>query len=101
MAPAPPSRSFTVLRPIWMTWPFMIGYFVTGASLSSGGYLLHRRRKAEAAELLPDLAAWRMGALLPEVNELEGTVLDSRFEVGRLLARGGFANVMDGYDRDQ
>jgi len=27
--------------------------------------------------------------------------LDSRFEVGELLARGGFANVLKAYDRDQ
>jgi serine/threonine protein kinase len=39
--------------------------------------------------------------LLPEVHELAGTLLDSRFDVGELLARGGFANVMDGYDRQQ
>jgi serine/threonine-protein kinase len=62
---------------------------------------LNRRRKAEESQLLPDLAAWRMGALLPDVNELAGTVLDSRFEVRDLLARGGFANVMDGYDLQQ
>ena len=42
-----------------------------------------------------------MGALLPDVDEVAGTPLDSRFEVGDLLARGGFANVMEGYDREQ
>ena len=95
------SRSFTVLRTIWLTWPLLAAYFMTGSLLSAGGYLLHRRHQAEEAALLPDLAAWRLGALLPEVHELAGTLLDSRFEVGGLLARGGFANVMDGYDRDQ
>jgi len=95
------SRSFTVLRPIGLTWPLLAGYFTVAASLAAGGYLLNRRRLAEEAALLPDLAAWRMGALLPEVHELEGTLLDSRFEVGGLLARGGFANVLDGYDREQ
>jgi serine/threonine protein kinase len=95
------SRSFTVLRPIGLTWPWLAGYFLAAASLTAGGYLLHRRRQAEEAALLPDLAAWRMGALRPEVHELEGTLLDSRFDVGGLLARGGFANVLDGYDRDQ
>ena len=74
---------------------------MVAASLAAGGYLLHRRRVAEDAALLPDLAAWRMGALLPEVHELEGTLLDSRFEVWGLLARGGFANVFDGHDREQ
>jgi ligand-binding sensor domain-containing protein len=95
------SRSFTVLRPIGLTWPLLAAYFMVAASLAAGGYLLHRRRLAENAALLPDLAAWRMGALLPEVHELEGTLLDSRFDVGGLLARGGFANVFDGHDREQ
>ena len=94
-------RSFTVLRPVALTWPFLAGYFIAVGSLAGGGYLARRRHQAENAELLPDLAAWRMGALLPEVHELEGTLLDSRFEVGTLLARGGFANVLDGYDREQ
>jgi tRNA A-37 threonylcarbamoyl transferase component Bud32 len=95
------SRSFTVPRPVGLTWPLIAGYFMVAASLAAGGYLLHRRRVAEEAALLPDLSAWRMGALLPEVHELEGTLLDSRFEVGGLLARGGFANVFDGHDRLQ
>jgi tRNA A-37 threonylcarbamoyl transferase component Bud32 len=95
------SRSFGVLRTIWLSWPLLAAYFMTGALLSAGGYLLHRRHQAENAELLPDLSAWRLGALLPEVHELAGTLLNSRFEVGELLARGGFANVMDGYDREQ
>jgi tRNA A-37 threonylcarbamoyl transferase component Bud32 len=95
------SRSFTVLRPTGLTWPLLAGYFLVVASLAAGGYVLHRRRVAEDAALLPDLAAWRMGALLPEVHELEGTLLDSRFEVWGLLARGGFANVFDGHDREQ
>jgi tRNA A-37 threonylcarbamoyl transferase component Bud32 len=95
------SRSFNVLRPIGLTWPMLAAYFMVAASLAACGYVLRRRRLAEEAALLPDLAAWRMGALLPEVRELEGTLLDSRFDVGGLLARGGFANVLDGYDREQ
>jgi tRNA A-37 threonylcarbamoyl transferase component Bud32 len=94
-------RSFTVLRPVGLAWPLVAGYLLVALSLAAGGYLLHRRHLAEEAALLPDLAAWRMGALLPEVHQLEGTLLDSRFEVGGLLARGGFANVMDGHDREQ
>ncbi len=95
------SRPFTVLPPVWVSWRFVLAYFLTATLFSCGAYLLHRRRKADEVELLPDLAAWRMGALLPEVHELAGTLLDSRFEVGELLARGGFANVMGGYDRQQ
>ena len=95
------TRQFTVLRAVGLSWPLLAAYFLVAASLAAGGYLLYRRRLADDATLLPDLAAWRMGALLPEVHELEGTLLDDRFEVGALLARGGFANVLDGYDRAQ
>jgi tRNA A-37 threonylcarbamoyl transferase component Bud32 len=94
-------RSFLVLRPIWITWPFLTSYFTVGMSLLAGGYLWHRKRQAERAELLPNLAAWRLSAVFPEAHELAGTILDSRFEVGELLARGGFANVLKAYDRDQ
>jgi len=95
------SRSFTVLPPVWLGWPFLSAYFMTAGALAAGGYLLRRRQQAEEAAILPDLAAWRMGALLPEVHELTGTLLDARFEIGDLLARGGFANVFSGYDRGQ
>ncbi|HTR37965.1 MAG TPA: serine/threonine-protein kinase [Bryobacteraceae bacterium] len=94
-------RSFTVLRPIWLGWPFLSAYVLTAGSLAAGGYLFHRNRRDDAEQVLPDLAAWRLGALLPDVHEVAGTVLDSRFEVGRLLARGGFASVMAGRDRMQ
>ena len=90
-----------VLRPVWATWPMLLLYGMALATIAGGSYFAHRRRVAERAELLPNLAAWRVGALLPEVDEVVGTLLDSRFEVGELLARGGFANVMDGYDREQ
>ena len=95
------SRTFTVLRSVWLSWPLLLLYALAGATLASSGYLWNRWRIAEKAELMPDLAAWRMEALLPEVHELAGTILDSRFEVGEFLARGGFANVMGGYDREQ
>jgi serine/threonine-protein kinase len=40
-----------------------------------------------------------LGALMPEGHELSGATLDNRYQVGELLARGGFATVMAGYDR--
>jgi tRNA A-37 threonylcarbamoyl transferase component Bud32 len=95
------SRSFTVLRPAGLTWPFALAYLVMASILAAGGYWLYRERKAEEVELLPNLAAWRLDALVPEAHQLAGAVLDSRFEVGKILARGGFANVMAGCDRDQ
>ncbi len=98
---SPASRSFTILPPPFLAWPFLAAYFIAATALAAVGYLLYRRRQAESAELLPDLAPWRMGALLPEVHQLAGAILDSRFEVGGLLARGGFANVFSGHDRQQ
>jgi tRNA A-37 threonylcarbamoyl transferase component Bud32 len=95
------SRPLNVMLPIWLSRPLLLLYSFLGVMLGSGGYMLYQRHKAEHSQLLPDLAEWRLGALLPEVHELGGTLLDSRFEVGALLARGGFANVMDGYDRQQ
>jgi serine/threonine-protein kinase len=50
---------------------------------------------------LPDLAPWRLAALSPEFQSLEGTLLDDRFRVGPILARGGFALVADGHDESQ
>lgn len=95
------SRTFEVLTPLWLAWPLLAAYFVTAASLGAGGYVLRRRRKIEEARVLPDLAAWRLGALLSDVHDVVGTVLESRFEVRALLARGGFASVMAGFDHQQ
>lgn len=92
-------QSMKVLGPVWNSWPLALLFAVIGATLAAGGYLLRRKRQTEYAALLPDLAPWRLGALLPEVDEVAGALLNSRFEVGALLARGGFANVMDAYDR--
>ena len=97
----PVSRTFAVLPPVWRSWPLLLAY-VTGMCLTvASAWLLHRRRLREEAELLPDLRVWRAQALLPEVEAVRGTVLDERFEVGDLIGRGGFANVMAGYDRQQ
>ncbi len=94
-------RSFTVLRPVWLAGPAMGSYFLLGAMLAVSGYWLYRRRKAEGAQLLPDLGELRLQALVPEAQQLSGTLLDERFRVGRQLAEGGFANVMDGYDQSR
>jgi len=95
------SRSFNVLRPTWLGWPFLAAYALTLASLPVGAYLSRRRRRAEEATLLPDLAGLRAAVLLPDAHELSGMLLDSRFEVGLKLSGGGFADVMRGRDRSQ
>jgi serine/threonine protein kinase len=67
------------------------------------GGLIRRRRKRSVSErnVLPDLATLRMSALMPETGSLIGTVIDSRFTPRRLIARGGFATVFDGYDSQE
>ena len=92
------SRQFTVLRPWWLSWPLTLSYFLAAILLTTGAYLLRRRHLAEQAQVLPDLATWRLDAFLPEAYQLKGSLLDGRFEVGDLVARGGFAYVMHGYD---
>jgi tRNA A-37 threonylcarbamoyl transferase component Bud32 len=95
------TRSFTVQRPMWRSVPLLFLYALTGCFIAVGGYLMHRRRMAEEAQLLPALGDLRLRTLSLDADGLTGTLLDSRFEVGDLLARGGFANVMAGYDRAQ
>ncbi|MGA3093381.1 MAG: serine/threonine-protein kinase [Terriglobales bacterium] len=95
------SQSFTVLRPIWLSWQAVFGFagFALAAGMGATGLRSWRRkRKARRDKALPSLAEWRVAALSPEFWQLDGTVLDSRFEVGRVLARGGFATVAEGRD---
>jgi tRNA A-37 threonylcarbamoyl transferase component Bud32 len=47
---------------------------------------------------LPELGEWRVDALSPYFENLEGVLLDDRFEVLGVLARGGFATVFHGRD---
>jgi hypothetical protein len=94
-------QSFIVLRPLWLTWPALAIFALTGGGALAGNRWLTRARKERARDFLPDLAEWRMLALSPEVQRLDGTMLDERFEVGRVLARGGFATVIEGRDLEQ
>ena len=87
-----------VLRPAWLAWPFAAGYALLLGGLGAGAWWIRRMRRLEAAQLLPDLGPWRMGALLPDIQGLDGVLLDGRFRVGPLLARGGFAYVLEGFD---
>ena len=91
----------TVLRPAWLGWPFVGAYALLLGGLGASGWWMRRMRRMEAAQLLPDLGPWRVGALLPDVQELDGALLDGRFRVGPLLARGGFAFVLEGFDNAQ
>jgi ligand-binding sensor domain-containing protein/tRNA A-37 threonylcarbamoyl transferase component Bud32 len=94
-------RSFTVERLVWLTSPFLIAYLATAIASLVLGFFFYRRLKDDAAQVLPDLAPLRMEALLPDVHHEAGQLLNSRFTVGGLLACGGFANVMEGFDEKE
>ena len=91
-------RSISVMPPSWLTAPYFLTYSLAGAILFASVYLLRRKRRWEEQALMPDLGKWRLGAVMPESYDLGDTPLDGRFQVGELLARGGFASVMAGYD---
>jgi tRNA A-37 threonylcarbamoyl transferase component Bud32/ligand-binding sensor domain-containing protein len=95
------SKSFTVLRPMWLSLPALMGFAVAGGAAAAGVYRHRMKRKERAKKRLPELAELRVAALSPEIQSLEGIVLDSRFELGRVLARGGFATVIEGRDHEQ
>ncbi|MGA2074169.1 MAG: protein kinase [Terriglobia bacterium] len=90
--------TFTVLKPIWFTWPVLAGFTLATGALVATGRRWRKKRKERAQKLLPELSEWRLTALSPELQQLQGAVLDSRFEVGRVLARGGFATIVEGRD---
>ncbi len=95
------SKTFRVLRPVWLSWPAIFGFLLVSGG---GAALVHRRQrilKKRNETSLPSLAEWRLAALSPELQQLDGAVLDSRFKVGRVLARGGFATVAEGRDLQQ
>lgn len=95
------SDSFTVLKPMWLTWPALGGYALFFGVILEAGRRWRKQRKRWELRTFPKVAEWRLAALSPELQHLDGTLLDSRFEVGRILARGGFATVTEGRDLKQ
>jgi hypothetical protein len=94
-------RGITVLPPMWRTAPFLIPCVLGSMGIWAVWEWLRRRRIQEERAMMPDLRDWRIHAVLPETHELLGVTLDGRFEVGELLASGGFATVMTGFDRNE
>jgi tRNA A-37 threonylcarbamoyl transferase component Bud32/ligand-binding sensor domain-containing protein len=94
-------KSFNVLKPIWFTWPVLYGYLVLGGTFVAGGQRWWKKRQERAKKFLPELAEWRLTTLSPELQQLDGAVLESRFKVGHVLARGGFATIVEGRDLQQ
>jgi tRNA A-37 threonylcarbamoyl transferase component Bud32 len=92
------SQSFTVLEPLWLSWPALLGFALASGFTVTGSYEWRKKRRQRAETPLPELADWRMAVLSPDVASPEGAVLDERFAVGRIMARGGFATVFEGRD---
>jgi tRNA A-37 threonylcarbamoyl transferase component Bud32/ligand-binding sensor domain-containing protein len=92
------SRTIAVRAPVWASRPLLFTYATVGLAILALYYFFLRDRLLRSQTSLPDLAPWRVAVLLPEVQDLVGKRLDNRYEVRELMARGGFANVMDGYD---
>ncbi len=91
-------RSFSVLPSIWLSSRYFLTYSLIAFISFVSFYLLQRQRRRAQQSLMPDLGSWRLGALMPETHDLLGATLDGRYEVGALIARGGFASVMSGRD---
>lgn len=95
------TNSFAILRPLWLSWPALAGVAFIGSLGVTGSYRWRKKLQARSARTLPALAEWRLAALSPEISQLVGKVLDSRFEVGPVLTRGGFATIAKGKDLQQ
>jgi hypothetical protein len=96
------SARITVATPPWLTWQVLSGLSFAFLGLIGCGVQWRRRlemREAKLHRALPDLAELRLNLLTPEMHGLDDTLLDGRFEVGGMLARGGFAAVAEGRDR--
>jgi len=92
------SEVFEIAKPFWVTWPFLLA--LAGVTLSGGalGYRWQRKQRERASKAFPNLKEWRLAAFSPEVQGLLGQVLDGRYRLQRVIARGGFATVLDGED---
>ena len=95
------SRTFDVLRPVWLSWPAIAGCIAGILFLAGLTYRWRKRRLHREKTLLPAIGDWRLAALSPEIWNLSGTVIDERFEIGPVLARGGFATIAVGKDLQQ
>jgi tRNA A-37 threonylcarbamoyl transferase component Bud32 len=92
------SKTFLVLRPFWLSWSALAGFLLVGGCGAGLAYRQQKVRRQRSNLTLPSLAECRLAALSPEINALQDEVLDSRFRVGKILARGGFATVAEGRD---
>jgi tRNA A-37 threonylcarbamoyl transferase component Bud32 len=91
-------QSIHVLWPLWLSWPVLLGVTLATGTTAASGWRWRKKRRARAEKIFPELAEWRLAALSPELQKLDGKLLDARFEIGHVLARGGFATVVKGRD---
>jgi ligand-binding sensor domain-containing protein/predicted Ser/Thr protein kinase len=92
------SKSFSVLKPIWLSWPALLVLCAGGGAAAVGELGRRKRLRERTGKTLPGLAGWRVAALSPNVSFATGTKMDGRFRVGKMLARGGFGTVFEGLD---
>jgi serine/threonine protein kinase len=95
------NKPFLVEAPLWWRWQWLAATIGTVLALVAIWFGWHRRMAVQTGTALPDLTEWRMTALEPDVYDIVGKALDERYEVGAVIARGGFGAVLDAYDRDQ
>jgi tRNA A-37 threonylcarbamoyl transferase component Bud32 len=95
------TQTFNVLRPLWLSWPVLGGVLAAGGLSFAGVRRWRKKRSQRESKKLPSLGEWRLAALSPELQSLSGATLDSRFRVGNVLARGGFATIAEGNDLQQ
>lgn len=91
-------QSFTLLKPLWLSWFALDSYALCLGTLLLSGFHWRKKLKERERKMLPELAEWRLEALSPELHQLKGKLLDGRFYSGKLIARGGFANILEGRD---
>ncbi len=85
--------TFRVLLPVWLTWPYLLAMAAGGVTVGFGVLRWQKHQRLLREARLPDLSAWRLGALAPEAAQLVGTLVDGRYEIGHILSVGGFATV--------
>jgi tRNA A-37 threonylcarbamoyl transferase component Bud32 len=95
------TRSFSVLSPVWLSWPWPLVYFAGLLMSSTAIYFERRRRIADQQQIFPNLDDIRLKVFAPEVRKFAGQRFEERYEVRRHVGKGGFANVFIGYDYEE
>jgi ligand-binding sensor domain-containing protein len=72
------------------------GFVIAGLAFQAARRIREHRRRRMAP--LPEIGPWRDAALSDEHHHLTGLTLDSRYQVGDVLARGGFATILMAQD---